>query len=80
MSMNLYLSVKGTSAIADFPFQTPTNLSIAVMNEQDNTKRCELVAEHLRNDPYPLKDELVEELIEDCCGLIESDVLELFMM
>lgn len=47
MSMNLHFCTKSGGFCIDFPFQTPTKLTLSVMAEKDNTKRLKLIREHL---------------------------------
>ena len=43
MSMNLIFEVVGVDACVDFPFQTSTNLTYAVLKEPNLEKRLKLV-------------------------------------
>jgi hypothetical protein len=45
MSLNLLYWVDGYPI--DFPFQTPTDLTLKVMNEKNNAKRLSLIESHL---------------------------------
>jgi hypothetical protein len=45
--MNLIFKVKGGAGYVDFPFQSDTNLTRAVLAESDNTKRIKIIGDQL---------------------------------
>jgi hypothetical protein len=74
MSMNLIFEVKGSSAYVDFPFQTPTDLTYAVIREKDIEKRIELI----RNFLNTLRNKDANAyLMVECDTLMRDDKLEL---
>ena len=74
MSMNLHFKVKGGAGFVDFPFQTPTTLSYAVLAESDREKRLKLIREYLGKHAYTVK--LIREIRE----LMENPNLELTVL
>ena len=78
MSMNLCFDVKGGKGMVDFPFQTPTELTYAVLKETDNTKRLEMPRSAMEEYGWHKKD--IEETLEEIEGLMKSPNLELSLI
>ena len=72
--MNLMFEVKGSTAYVDFPFQTPTDLTYAVIREKDIEKRIQLVKDYIKN----IDDNTY--LIEECETLMRDEKLELIYL
>lgn len=77
MSMNLMFNVKGSTAYVDFPFQTPTDLTYAVIREKDIDKRVQLVKDYIKKSFKDNKNDYVISLIEECKTLMRDEKLEL---
>ena len=79
MSMNLNFCTKSNPpAFIDFPFQTPTVLTYAVMAEKDNTKRLKLIREHMVTSGWKKKD--MNIMMGQIKSLMNNDGLELSYM
>ena len=78
MSMNLIFDVKGGAGMVDFPFQTSTDLTYAVLKEPDNDKRLALIRKELKQNTYTKKE--IAEMIERIKALMKNPNLELTLM
>ena len=78
MSMNLIFRVKGGVGIVDFPFQTSTVLTHAVLAKETNEERLALIEEQLRE--WDEDHVGIEETLGKIRNLMESPYLELDMM
>lgn len=47
MSLNLYFEIVDKSGCVDFPFQTPTDLTLKVYNERSTEKKLRLIEDFL---------------------------------
>jgi hypothetical protein len=76
MSLNLLFAVKGTGdGYVDFPFQTPTNLTHAVFNEQDNDKRLALIEAELF--AWEWEEDEILTMLNRIKGLLNNPALSL---
>lgn len=76
MSLNLCFFTKSKPhAMIDFPFQTPTNLTRAVMAEKDNAKRLTM----LRNEmvAYKWEQDIIDRKMETIESHMNNPTLEL---
>ena len=79
MSMNLNFCTKSNPpAFIDFPFQTPTVLTYAVMAEKDNTKRLKLIREHMITSGW--EQENINRVMAEIEIMVNNPKLELFYM
>ena len=62
MSMNLYFRVKDGSGMIDFPFQTPTELTYAVMEAETTQDRLALIKQYLERFEENTPEEIAETL------------------
>jgi len=74
MSMNLAFRVKG-GGIVDFPFQTNTTLTRAILAEKDCLKRIKMFDENLRRNGCDLGTRL--SVMERIVTLMDNPNLEL---
>ena len=52
MSLNLYFEkVSGKNCLIDFPFQSPSSLTMEVMNADTLVKKLQLIETYLKNGP-----------------------------
>ncbi len=52
MSLNLYFEkVSGKNCLIDFPFQSPSSLTMDVMNASTLEKKLQLIETYLKNGP-----------------------------
>ncbi len=52
MSLNLYFEkVTGKNCLIDFPFQSPSSLTMEVMNADTLVKKLQLIETYLKNGP-----------------------------
>lgn len=76
MSLNLYFWTKSKPhAMIDFPFQTPTVLTHAVMAEKDNTKRLKLINDYLVKTGWEQED--INIAMREVKRLMKNPSLEL---
>lgn len=76
MSFNLIFITKAESAeIIDFPFQTPTQLTFAVINEKDPTARKKLILEHMTKCGW--EKEIIDSMMEKVENLMSNPSLHL---
>ena len=76
MSMNLIFDVKGTTACVDFPYQTKTNFTYAVLAEPDVEVRLSMIKADIEcrcGDDLDQAAELYQEVID----LMKVEALEL---
>ena len=78
MSMNLHFCTKSGGFFIDFPFQTPTVLTHAVMAEKDNTKRLKLIREHMITSGW--EQENINRVMAEIEIMVNNPKLELFYM
>lgn len=78
MSMNLYFETKDGVAMVDFPFQTPTDLTYAVIEEKDNTRRLELIKDAMISWEWDYDD--IHEMLIRISEMLNSDHLQLTYM
>ncbi len=78
MSMNLCFDVKGAPAIVDFPFQTPTDLTYAVLEEEDPEKRLILIETQLIE--WGFNEEELAYKMAEVKALMDSPNLKLTMI
>lgn len=79
MSMNLVFKVKNVNAYVDFPFQTSTKLTHAVLNAEGSS-RIQLIADHIHECAEYLSEGEQEILISECKELMEAPELELTLI
>lgn len=89
MSMNLHFERKSCcgccnecgiacereSDAMDFPFQTPTELSYAVIEENDTEKQLSLIEKHLKDREWGKKE--IRDMIKKIKELLEDPKLRL---
>lgn len=75
MSMNLYFKVRGapTFVKVDFPWQTPTKVTHAVINASTLEERLKILRESISY----WEDDMIERKIKEAEQLLTSDTLEL---
>lgn len=78
MSMNLCFDVKGGAGMVDFPFQTPEELTYAVLREPDNDKRLTLIRKACEG--YGWSKEDIETTLSEIEALMKSPNLELSLI
>jgi hypothetical protein len=79
MSMNLAFENNDYEVI-DFPFQTPTELSLKVM-DSSYSERVYLITEYILRYMYEDDDfESKTKLIDKCVGMLSDDKLELILV
>jgi hypothetical protein len=73
--MNLYFKVKGAPSFArvDFPWQTPTKITYAVIEAPTTKEKLKI----LRDSISYWDSDIIEEKLEKVEKLLTSDVLEL---
>lgn len=74
--MNLAFFVNGGAGVVEFPFQTPTSLTYAVLKKETNEERLVLIKQYLEGEP----PEYVEDILEQIQQLMSSPHLTLGMM
>ena len=76
MSFNLIFITKAEPAeIIDFPFQTPTQLTFAVINEKDPPARKTLILEHMTKCGW--EKEVVDSMMEKIESMMNNPALHL---
>ena len=70
MSINLCFYVKGSNTMIDFPYQTPSNLTWAVMGAQTDDEKIKLIE-------AKLEKKYRDEIMIKVKALIRSPNLEL---
>lgn len=78
MSMNLVFFVKGGEGMVDFPFQTPTDLTHAVLKEKDDSKRLALLRKACEDWKWSKKD--IKRSLGIVEALMKSPTLEMGMI
>jgi hypothetical protein len=69
--------VKGSTAYVEFPYQTPTTLTYAVIGEKDVEKRIQLIKDDLNKC---INKDANKWIIKQCETLMRDDKLELTYM
>jgi hypothetical protein len=77
MSTNLCFDVKG-GGMVDFPFQTTTELTYAVLKEQDHDKRLALIRKELEKNKYNKKE--IKDTLTEIEALMKNPNLELSLI
>ena len=72
--MNLCFKVKDAPAYVDFPFQTPTSLTYAVLKAEPKD-RMQLLEAHV--ETWESGDEYQQDILDRCKALMDSPSLEL---
>ncbi len=80
MSMNLCFEVKKCDKchrgpMVDFPFQTPTELTWAVLRAEGNDARLKLIQDQLEKWKWSIED--INRTMEEITTLINDPTLEL---
>jgi len=78
MSMNLCFDVKGSSAVVDFPFQTPTDLTYKVLEAKSNEERIEIIEKQLVE--WEWEDEEINRIMDQIKALFSCDTLEISLI
>lgn len=78
MSMNLCFDVKGGAGMVDFPYQTSTELTYAVLNEKDDDKRLALIRKDIES--WGRSKEEIERIMGEVEALMKSPNLELSLI
>lgn len=74
--MNLIFEVAGPShAMQEFPFQTPTDLTYAVLATENKLRQYVIIETWVRQSGWP--PDIQDDMIERCHGLILSPYLTL---
>ena len=75
--MNLYFRVKDapTFAIVDFPWQTPTKVTYAVISAFTVEEKLKILRDSLSD--WGWEDDIIEEKLKEVEQLLASDNLEL---
>lgn len=79
MSMNLIFQTKNGEHFEEFPFQTPTNMTYAVLAEKTKEKQLDIIKSYtfsLFNDDT----EFAEMVLEEIQVLMNDDKLELSLI
>jgi len=74
MSMNLVFEVKGGGSV-DFPIQTPTELTYAVLKEKDINKQLAMIRKEIEGYGWEKKD--TNERMNEIKALMNNPNLEL---
>lgn len=75
MSMNLIFDVKGGAGCVDFPFQTPTTLTKAVLRAEGQEAKLKLIREELEGRGCIPED--IVSVLEEVKALMDNPNLEL---
>ena len=80
MSINLFFKVKNGAGMVDFPFQTSTDLTYAVMNAEGKEERIKLLrlkllSDEMRKWGWGLAD--INEMLAEIEALMDNQNLEL---
>ena len=78
MSMNLIFDVKGGSGIVDFPFQTSTDLTYAVLNAKTKEEQVALVEKEMRERGF--KNHQIKEQLGTVKALLSNPNLSISMI
>ena len=78
MSLNLYFELDDTSSFIEFPFQTPTDFTMDMINEPDTEKRIAMVENLVRE--WDWTEDEIEETVTECRQLLEHPSLTLCFM
>lgn len=79
MSMNLYFETLDGAGMVDFPFQTPTELTYAVLKEGNTpTQQVELVRDFMTTCHWPEDD--IKRVMSEMQALMDSPHLQLTLM
>lgn len=78
MSMNLIFDVKGGPGYVDFPFQTPTNLTYAVLDAKSNEERIEIIEKQLIE--WDWEGEEITRIMNEIKALFSCDTLEISLI
>ncbi len=76
MSMNLAFEIEGQRV--DFPFQTPTNLSYAVMKAKGLQQRLDLIEAELKG--WEWDKQAIDEKIAQCRKLLSNKKFKLVII
>jgi len=77
--MNLYFSARRGPAFLDFPYQTQTEISYAVMAATTIEERMEIIRKDLEGRREGWSNELVDEILADILQNMENPDLILEM-
>ena len=75
MSINLFFKVKNGAGMVDFPFQTSTDLTYAVMYAEGKEERIKLLSDEMRKWGWGLAD--INEMLAEIEALMDNPNLEL---
>jgi len=75
MSMNLFFKVKDGTGKVDFPFQTSTDLTYAVMKAKGREEQIKLLSDEMRLWGWGLAD--INEMLAEIETLMDDPKLEL---
>lgn len=78
MSMNLCFETINGKHWVDFPFQTPTGLSYAVLNAKTNSERFDLIENELKK--WKWKPSEISEMMYKIKTLMEDKTLKLIVI
>jgi DNA integrity scanning protein DisA with diadenylate cyclase activity len=76
--MNLTFQTKDGVGRVEFPFQTPTSLTYAVLKKETNEERLLLIGQYLKEQDWSESD--IQETLEEIQRLMESPHLELSLI
>ena len=75
MSINLFFKVKNGAGMVDFPFQTSTDLTYAVMKAKGREEQIKLLSDEMRLWGWGLAD--INEMLAEIEALMDNPNLEL---
>jgi hypothetical protein len=78
MSMNLFFKVKGGSGKVDFPFQTSTDLTYAVLKAKGREEQIKLLSDEMSLWGWGLAD--INEMLAEIEALMDDPNLELTLI
>lgn len=77
MSMNLCFNTKAGNHFIDFPYQTPTTLTDAVLAAKTLEEKIELIRQNLNSHRTPGNTVDIDELFKKCEAMMRDTSLEL---
>lgn len=75
MSLNLCFEVKGGTGIVDFPFQTPTALTMKVLKTGTKKQRLHILKQQM--EEWGWEEEQIQTILKTIKALMDSPNLEL---